>query len=47
MALEHGHSATVRTPQATYSGLEAGHHYEVTVQPLLPGKSGQISFRTS
>jgi len=33
-----GRKGTVNIPQASYSGLEAGHHYEVTVQPLISGK---------
>jgi hypothetical protein len=38
-------------PQATYSGLEPGHNYEVTIQPLINGKpagqSGVIHFLTT
>lgn len=46
-----GHTATVGVPQATYSGLEAGHTYDVTVQPLVAGKaagkSGVITIDTT
>lgn len=37
----------VSVPQATYSGLQAGHNYEVTVQPLPTGQSGVIHFLTT
>jgi hypothetical protein len=37
---------TVGIPQATYRGLNAGHNYEVTVQPLPSGQSGVIHFLT-
>jgi len=47
-----GRTNTVSIPQATYSGLEAGHTYTVTVQQLdsngTPwGASGQIVFVTT
>lgn len=46
-----GQTATVGIPQASYSGLEAGHNYTVTVQPLVGGKPagtpGQIEFKTT
>jgi hypothetical protein len=46
-----GQSNTVTIPQATYSGLEAGHTYDVTVQPLVngqpAGKSGVITIKTT
>jgi len=46
-----GHTSTVGIPQASYSGLEAGHTYTVTVQPLVGGKPdgtpGQIVFKTT
>lgn len=45
-----GRKGTVRIPQATYTGLEAGHDYTVTVQPLVSGKPagtpGTIDIRT-
>lgn len=45
-----GQTGTVTAKQATYSGLEAGHDYTVTVQPLLNGRdagaSGTITFKT-
>jgi hypothetical protein len=47
-----GRTNTVTIPQATYSGLEAGHTYTVTVQQLDAngqpwGNSGQIVFVTT
>jgi hypothetical protein len=46
-----GHTATVGIPQASYSGLEAGHTYTVTVQPLVGGRPagtpGQIVLKTT
>ncbi len=46
-----GRTSTVSIPQATYSGLEAGHTYTVTVQPLVngkqSGKSGNIVIETT
>jgi hypothetical protein len=46
-----GRTNTVGIPQASYSGLEAGHNYTVTVQPLVGGKPagtpGQITFKTT
>lgn len=42
-----GKSDTVTKASATYSGLESGHTYEVTVQPLPSGTAGKITFATS
>jgi hypothetical protein len=46
-----GFTNTVSVKQATYSGLEAGHTYTVTVQPLVngkpAGKSGAITIKTT
>jgi len=49
-----GFTNIVPVPQATYSGLEAGHNYEVTVTPYsgangtgTPGVSGVIHFLTT
>lgn len=42
-----GHTGTTTIPQGSYSGLEAGHNYEVTVQPLPSGQSGVITFKTT
>jgi hypothetical protein len=48
---ENGKTSTVSKAQATYGGLESGHDYEVTVQPLVngkaSGKSGKIDFKTT
>lgn len=45
-----GQTGTVTAKQATYSGLQSGHTYEVTVQPLLNGKAagspGKITVKT-
>lgn len=45
-----GHTATVGIPQGTYSGLEAGHTYDVTVTPVSAsgqtGPSGVITIVT-
>ncbi len=38
---------TVYIPQATYSGLAAGHNYQVEVQPLPTGQPGEIHFQTT
>jgi hypothetical protein len=42
---------TVGIPQATYSGLSAGHNYEVTIQSLVNGQPagspGKIDFKTT
>lgn len=42
-----GHTSVDGVPQATYSGLSAGHNYEVTVQPLPTGTSGVIHILTT
>lgn len=46
-----GRENTVSAPHATYSGLEAGHDYEVTVTPVgqggKTGKPGTIAFKTT
>jgi hypothetical protein len=46
-----GRVNTVGIPQATYSGLEAGHDYSISVQPILKGKpagkAGTIDFKTT
>lgn len=47
-----GQTSTVGIPQATYSGLESGHDYTVTVTPLVNGSpvasaAGKIDFKTS
>lgn len=46
-----GHTATVGIPQGSYSGLEAGHTYDVQVTPWANGKaagpSGVITFKTT
>lgn len=48
---ENGRVSTVSIPQATYSGLESGHNYSVSVQPLVNGKvagsSGRVDFQTT
>lgn len=47
---ENGRTGTVTVPEASYSGLEAGHTYTVTVVPIGPGgtgKSGVIPFTTT
>ena len=47
---ENGRQATVGIPQATYSGLESGHTYTVTIHPIVGGKvssvTGKIPFDT-
>ena len=48
---ENGRTATVGTSKATYSGLESGHTYTVTVHPIVGGKvdtgvTGKIDFAT-
>lgn len=40
-------SNTVGIPQASYSGLSAGHTYDVYVQPLPSGQGGNITFKTT
>jgi hypothetical protein len=42
-----GHTATVGIAQGSYTGLEAGHTYDVTVQPLPTGTPGVITFKTT
>jgi hypothetical protein len=46
-----GKVSTVTKPQATYSGLEANHNYEVTVIPYnsagKAGPSGQVDIHTT
>jgi hypothetical protein len=46
-----GREDTVSAPQASYTGLEAGHEYEVTVVPVsksgATGKPGTITFKTT
>jgi Putative Ig domain len=46
-----GKTSTVAVPKAVYSGLESGHTYEVSIQPLVggnaAGKAGVISFKTT
>jgi hypothetical protein len=46
-----GKISTVNAMQATYGGLEAGHNYEVSVQPIVKGKPagtpGVIHFMTT
>lgn len=46
-----GQTSTVTIPQATYSGLESGHDYTVTVTPIVNGKlssvTGHVDFKTS
>jgi hypothetical protein len=46
-----GRTNTVPVTQAVYSGLEAGHNYSVSVQPLVNGKpsgrAGNIDFQTT
>jgi hypothetical protein len=41
----------VNSPQAVYSGLAAGHNYEIRIQPLVNGKpagtGGGIDFKTT
>jgi hypothetical protein len=46
-----GRENTVSAPHASYSGLEAGHDYQVTVTPVgsqgTAGKPGTITFKTT
>ena len=46
-----GRMARVTKPAAVYSGLEAGHTYTVTIQPLVngndEGKAGRVTFKTT
>lgn len=46
-----GFTNTVTIPQATYSGLSAGHNYEVYVTPLsatgVKGPTGVVTFQTT
>lgn len=42
-----GHVSTATIPQGTYSGLEAGHTYEVEIQPLPSGQPGEITIKTT
>lgn len=46
-----GHVGHVTVSQASYSGLEAGHTYVVTIQPTIKGapagKAGRVSFVTA
>lgn len=46
-----GFTNVVTIPQATYSGLSAGHNYEVTVTPEsatgVKGPSGTVTFQTT
>jgi hypothetical protein len=48
---ENGRSSIVGISQATYSGLAAGHTYDVLVQPLVnrkpAGRSGVVTFITT
>jgi hypothetical protein len=39
--------STVTTPQASFSGLQSGHDYEVTVTPVPNGHSGVIDIHTT
>jgi len=43
---ENGRTAVVHVTQASYSGLEHNHNYEVSVQPLPTGQPGSIHFFT-
>jgi hypothetical protein len=46
-----GKMSKVTKPEATYTGLEIGHSYTVTIQPLVngdpAGKPGKITFHTA
>ena len=42
-----GHVGTTSIPQASFSGLEAGHTYDVKVQPLPSGTPGTITLVTT
>lgn len=46
-----GHTSTVNVKQAVYSGLQAGHTYDVIIQPLVngkaAGKTGTITIKTT
>lgn len=42
-----GHVGTTSIPQATFSGLSAGHTYDVKVQPLPSGTPGTITIVTT
>jgi hypothetical protein len=46
-----GRTAMIHEPEAVYSGLEAGHHYSVKIQPLVngvaAGKAGMVDVKTT
>ena len=42
-----GRTSIVSKPEASYSGLAAGHNYQVTVTPQPSGRSGEIHFQTT
>ena len=42
-----GRTSTVSKPEASYSGLAAGHNYQVTVTPQPSGRGGEIHFTTT
>lgn len=42
-----GRTSTVTKPEASFSGLAAGHNYQVIVTPQPSGRAGEIHFQTT